>query len=788
MSRTSFFTELRRRRIPQALSLYLGASWAILQFVDWIVQRYFLAPAWTDATLLAVASLLPAILMLAWEHGASGRQAWGRAGRLGLPANLVLTTVLLAAFLHGRDLSAAAKTVTVNDEDGQEVSRLVARSDARRKLALFFWTNETDDPALDWLRYGLPFLVARDLGQNDFADVWTPFYGYQFPIHARLRRAGVDDGLDPPLALIRRITEDWRLGHFATGRLQRSSDGRGLRGTLELYETSDVSAAPREILAEGATIHQLVDALTEAMSEELDLPSGGDQLTPDRPLADHTSADESALEALISAQVALMLRNDLEAANAALLRATEIDPGFALAHARRSDLVVSMGDAEEGGRACREALRHDYRLTDADRFNAKALRYALDGQPEKAIAVFEMWVDLHPDDTQPKAQLANAYRWIGNRVEDSLQTYEAIYREHPEETWALRQAAQMAQLLGRDETARDHLARFADLHPDDHSVLLELGKLHQANGDFAAARTAFDRASLMATGMVSPALALADLDLLEGDMAAARARLGEAEEIAADSQQRALVIRQRILFHSVRGEIDDAVALLDPLRTEEEAFKNPLDIAIGVDGVHAEILVANGQGADLRQRLDAWKAQMGPTLDGFLEIGYLALAVERGDVPAIQKHSTRLQEIMDRFQRTDFAFLVLWGEGHQKLLAGDHVGAADAFERALQSLEGSVQSLGGDRGRADMEIEIGRAYRLADQLDLAEDHLGRALRLVPAEPEGLLELSRVAEARGNREDAVRHLDAALEIWRDADEDYDLARQARVLRESLGGAA
>jgi hypothetical protein len=70
-----FTTELFRRRIPQILGAYLIASWAVLEFADWAVNRYLLSPYLVDFAFALLALMAPSVLLLAWFHGAPGRDS-----------------------------------------------------------------------------------------------------------------------------------------------------------------------------------------------------------------------------------------------------------------------------------------------------------------------------------------------------------------------------------------------------------------------------------------------------------------------------------------------------------------------------------------------------------------------------------------------------------------------------------------------------------------------------------------------------------------------------------------
>ena len=72
-SRVTFFKNLLNRRIPQIAGIYLGVGWGIIQFIDWIVNRYLLSPHLVDLAFVILISFVPSIIVMAYFHGMPGR-------------------------------------------------------------------------------------------------------------------------------------------------------------------------------------------------------------------------------------------------------------------------------------------------------------------------------------------------------------------------------------------------------------------------------------------------------------------------------------------------------------------------------------------------------------------------------------------------------------------------------------------------------------------------------------------------------------------------------------------
>lgn len=765
--------------MPQFFGIYLGASWAVIQFVDWMAGRYLLSPHITDLALITLVSLTPAVLLLAFYHGAPGHQPLSRAGKIGVPLNIAVTVALLGMFLQGRDLSAAAKNVTVTDEDGQQVTHLIANESARRKAGMFYWANDSGDPELEWMRYALPMVLHRDLSQNPFVDGWSPTRSGG--IFARLVRAGFEDGLGAPIGLQRKIAEEWHLDFFVDGRFDRRADR--LVGRVTVYQTeSGQPVAEHEV--EAADAFALVDSLTPFLLEVFDVPRGLDRIARDLPAAELLTADMKALHAYTDAFSARLMGNDLPAAIDHFRQAVEIDPTFAMAQFLLGDSLFQTGQSAQASKAMDLALRHDYKLLENDRFQVKGYRYLLDDQIEKRDALFEMWVELHPTDVTALASLASVYEWSGNRIAEARRTYQRIYDLHPVEAWALRKIAQLALLQDDKPGALAALERYAAYDPESHEVWIEVGVLRRGEGDLDAAREAFEKASLMSSGFVNPSIQLANLATRVGDFEEAESYLDNADGVAADAQQRAIVLRARLDYDQLRGRLEAAFARLELISELEGQYRSPIDVIIAVHLNHVQLYEGTGRGDQLEHIIDAAIEQFGPPFDRFLGMGYMLLAIEREDPDTSEHHRVVLEKNLAALNRGDLAFLTEISRAHELRLRGQHDDAIAAFESALEQFAGSSQSSGEDSLRVELQRQLAITHRQAGHLDAAEHALREALPLMPANPRLLLELAQIQASKGEESQARENLDRALAIWADADSGFEPLAEAQALATSL----
>ncbi len=204
---TDIFQEIKNRRVLPALGVYAGSCWVLIEILDRLVERYLLSPFITDAAFWGLYSLIPAVILLAWSHGKPGKDRVTTAEKVGVPINIIATIGLLVTAFGGKDLGATASMISIANEEGVQETHYIPSDSYRRRMAVFFFENNSGDPELDWLQYGVTELLVQDLRQNPFVLASSPWANFGNGFYMRMKQAGFDDGLGVPLSLMREIAD-----------------------------------------------------------------------------------------------------------------------------------------------------------------------------------------------------------------------------------------------------------------------------------------------------------------------------------------------------------------------------------------------------------------------------------------------------------------------------------------------------------------------------------------------------------------------------------------------------
>ena len=204
------------------------------------------------------------------------------------------------------------------------------------------------------------------------------------------------------------------------------------------------------------------------------------------PLEQATTSSLEALQAFSLGQAEHQRLAD-DKAVPYLKRAVELDPNFAMAHAT---LGVADNNLTQGGLAAsyiRKAFDLKERASERERLYISSHYYDIvTRELEKAIEIYEQWVQTYPRDTSPRDNLALRYQSIGQH-EKALASSSAAQRIDPKDVYAYQNVADAYERLNRFDEAKA-VAESAVAQNMGRSVHFTLYELAYIRGDEAAQR------------------------------------------------------------------------------------------------------------------------------------------------------------------------------------------------------------------------------------------------------------------------------------------------------------
>ncbi len=774
-----FVTELRERRVLPAIGVYVASSWVLVEILDRLVERYLLSPYLTDIVFWGLFSLIPAVMLVSWTHGKPGKDKSTRAEKVGVPINLIATLGLLITVFGDKDLDLAATQVTVNNELGQQETHYIPSETFRRRMAVFFWENESGMPELDWLQYGITELLVQDLQQDTFILATSPWNNPGY--YSRMRQAGFDDGLGVPRSLMRKIANESNRQYFIEGSLNMAADVYSV--SARIWDSQSLELID-ELTIQNWDIYAAVDDLSIEIREALDVPKAGRHIAEDLPLAETYGESEEALKAYINGLNARLFDNDFETSNTFFTESTSIDPNFVLGWFQTGLNMVQSGNLPAAQAAMAKAQELDYRLPANDRAQLKAMTYRFAGEHEKQMAFLRLQTRIR-DDATSHNNLAQMLMISGQLEEAKVESLAALERDALNVRILLRMSI-LERATGNMDSAVEYAREYQQHKPEDMEANIILGDILRDSGELDAAEEQYMQAQILENAPVEPTLRLSEIAARKGDINAARDFLVQAEVFAQTPVQKILVRQGAAALETRLGRLNEAIRQT----TEQEVFlrksQPPFAVALSIYSPLVSYYVELGNISAARESLQTALGMVEAPMDKFLAFNDAMILASEGDYSAAEVAVEHGVEVIELFQLKLLEFQIPITRAWIARESGDYLMMADHYQAALEMIEHSV--IASQVQFAVPGIYAGLAFAQVHngQLDAAGLSLAAGFQLDPNEPLLWLSKARLQQAKNMPQLALASVNYALAIWNDADDDYLMANRAKSLAAELVG--
>jgi eukaryotic-like serine/threonine-protein kinase len=257
-----------------------------------------------------------------------------------------------------------------------------------------------------------------------------------------------------------------------------------------------------------------------------------------------TEATTSSLEALKAFAAADEIRNGGSEAESipSFQHAIELDPNFAMAHARLAAIYNNLGEEDRSVEAARKAFDLRERVSERERFYIADHYYTSTGDLEKNAETLESAIKAYPNDASAFTNLALLYNLYYGQFEKAIPLANQFIRIEPNAPFGYDHAALAYMALNRLEEARSILQRAVDAKADNLFVHRALYELAFLNGD----ADGMQRELKWAAGKPSEYLLL----IQPANVAAAHGQMQKAEELV----QRSVKVSERLGFKETTAD------------------------------------------------------------------------------------------------------------------------------------------------------------------------------------------------------------------------------------------
>jgi tetratricopeptide (TPR) repeat protein len=385
------------------------------------------------------------------------------------------------------------------------------------------------------------------------------------------------------------------------------------------------------------------------------------------------------------------------------------------------------------------------------------------------MAVLRMWSQIYPNDVGAFEQLATL-SIVRQDLPGAVAAYEQILAIDPSRVQYLDDLADLHTQLGDLDAAEACLKRYVDAFPTRADGYEDLSDFYSRVGRLDEAREALARAQLLEPENRGLALSLVDLDLKVGEYAKSEQALADLLAGARTPRDRLRVHARLLRLAALRGRSGEVVDQADALGADLLEIQNPLQANISISLLLPAVSLAGRPQAALARLAEVRSAIPAP-YDALAGVGEAWVHADLGQVTEARAVLAKAVTVVETYRFETFRASIALVEGMIEEADGD-LAAAVVHYREAAGAAMQVEPV--------YRVRLGRALRLAGDLDEARAVLDEAVKVEPSHPEYRLELAHLAYARGDLARAQAHLQVALAAWDGADPEYRPAQEAREL--------
>lgn len=582
MDTRKFFAELRRRNVYRAGVIYLMAAWLLIQVATQVFP-FFDIPHWVVRAIVVVLVLcFPVALALAWafeitpegivktDDVAPGKSIrWGVGRRLDFVIIGILTIGI--AFLLYLRFSPSHQTGRSGDIPERSIAVLPFENYSEEKENAFFADGIQDDLLTNLAKIKALTVISRtsvmkyrDVGTRNLKEIGKSL-GVATILEGSVRREKSRVAVN--VQLIDALTDR----HIWAQRYDRTlADSLGLEGEL----ATEIADALRAQLTPEEKVRVAKKPTQNADAYDLYLRALPYEQGPDTLLQDYRRAEQLYQQAI------------------------DLDPNFALAHARLATTCAEIFHFHEPldswkARARREAelaLRLQPDLGEAH-FALGQCAYWFDDDYDQALREFAIAQSFLPNDSNIGALVAAIRRRQGNWKE-SVALYERAGKLDPQNPNITRNLVYTYSAVRQWPAARRAVERWCQMAPDSLIARIQLGYVDFfKDGQTRTLRNVLAQipAGTDPDGAVSAARW--DVAMIERDFAGAERVLRDSPRSALDylnggNTPKAFLMGARLL---AQGDTAAAGPLLEQARQD---FLSAVEQSPLVANVHANLALA----------------------------------------------------------------------------------------------------------------------------------------------------------------------------------------------------
>ena len=527
-----------------------------------------------------------------------------------------------------------------------------------------------------------------------------------------------------------------------------------------------------EHLFEGADVFDIVDNITLQLKHDLGFSKTYLEHTRDLPVAEMYTKSDAAIKAFSKYMYTSYVELNFWQAEYYLQDAVEEDDSFALA-------LILLAGSKTGSEAqeyFNRAMSQIHKLPLGLQYQIKAGYYEIiDPNPEKKAKMIKLWSQTIPYDFEAHESLADIYLDEGE-YKAAISELEIAYKLNPNKKELLYEIGNVFLKMGKHRKAKQYYSKVLQEKPDDYNSMARLGDLSSRMGDLEEALTHYEHALTISPRNTTILRKIGTIEARKNQWDSAKSRMYSALKLSSSARDSFFIAKNMVEIHKWLGKRDSALLYNNILfeLTRQHNWRMLFEIPeyFGILG-------------DVNSAIEAidYAIVESPPVSG---VDTMLLFHRYSEVYKHIFEADSIRNLINHFYPNVFTgnfHYYNWELENTITQAmcflyefeGDIDAAIDCFEDYPFTFEICCP---------DEKLHLGLLYMMTDECQKSESIITDLVDEFPHIPSYRYSLAKMYYHCEQYRDAAKHLNIALDIWKDADPDYQPAQEAHELRRKL----
>jgi len=682
----------------------------------------------------------------------------------------LVATLLYIGLKPTASQAMTTKEISIVNEAGEAETRMVPTAEFTRKFVSFPFEVDLAEAEADWLSIALPMLFNNDIEQDMRLSSISP-------ISLKAEYDVYNQTFPKPISFATQIkmAQDFFTDYFVSGKISKGDLG-SYKVAISVNET-ETGKIFMETEVEGNDLFGLIDQITVQLNDQLYLPEAQSNKIQmiDLPVKELITSDNDALENYIKGQILFSQNPQIGKTAIQLIeKSIEQDPNCTDCHFALAQLQFVSNDQKVALQTIEKARLLAESQPERKKLAVRAFQLQLNQEFSKMTQLYENWRQLYPNDLIPYATLMQFYSLLQQYDKAKIVGLAAIENGHRG-----RFMTQLANVYIHTEEynkAEKLLKEFATIYPHKANKNYELADIYIAQGKLQEAYDFYENIVVMNGDDIRAIIGLSSTQDKLGQFDQAEKTLTNFLKKARLPQDSMEIYRQ-LENHFVRlGKYQPFAKSFDQRLAINSRISPPIT-RLNIIFSNLIHLISFQKTTIAKQHISDLSSQMANFKEVINCIGSFFIAYQTKDVATFNQVTNNgicRPTMINNFGTENGADIF---EGYVANANKEYAKAVEKFESYFEKQGVSME---------DYTEEMLELYRNNKDFDRATALLEKTLISDPNAPTILFIDAKLKFDQGDKDGAKQMLNKALNIWSEADDNYQYYMEAKSFgKEKLG---